>query len=227
MRRTLPLIIVLASVSCGDDSSPTTPSSSGPAVTFFVTSVTSSTGNLGGLTGADATVSEPRSGGRPWRSDVAGLPQCRARSRQRQSADTREGSHRHRPLVQRQPRARRQQRDGTSRAHRRCRRVRRRARPTHQRAMDRFTIPGPTRHPHRVERRRHRGCRAHVRRLDIDVHHSRRAGWPLRRTRSQSEHDGSPVVVELVARKSELRRHGSARGRGPVLLLRTLTPGMK
>ena len=72
MRRTLPLIIVLASVSCGDDSSPTTPSSSGPAVTFFVTSVTSSTGNLGGLTGADARCQSLAAaaghGGRTWRA---------------------------------------------------------------------------------------------------------------------------------------------------------------
>jgi hypothetical protein len=72
MRRTLPLFIVLASVSCGDDSSPTTPSSSGPAVTFFVTSVTSSTGNLGGLEGADARCQSLAAaaghGGRTWRA---------------------------------------------------------------------------------------------------------------------------------------------------------------
>ncbi len=72
MRRTLPLIIVLASVSCGDDSSPTTPSSSGPAVTFFVTSVTSSTGNLGGLAGADARCQSLAAaaghGSRTWRA---------------------------------------------------------------------------------------------------------------------------------------------------------------
>jgi hypothetical protein len=55
MRRTLSLILALAAVSCGDDdSSPNGPSNTGPAVSFFVTSVTSSTGNLGGLAAADA-----------------------------------------------------------------------------------------------------------------------------------------------------------------------------
>jgi Protein of unknown function (DUF1554) len=55
MRRTLSLILALAAVSCGDDdSSPNGPSSTGPTVSFFVTSVTSPTGNLGGLAGADA-----------------------------------------------------------------------------------------------------------------------------------------------------------------------------
>ena len=57
MRRTLSLILTLAAVSCGDDdSSPNGPSNTntGRTVSFFVTSVTSPTGNLGGLTGADA-----------------------------------------------------------------------------------------------------------------------------------------------------------------------------
>jgi hypothetical protein len=72
MRCTLPLILVLASVSCGDDSSPTSPSSSGPAVTFFVTSMTSTTGNLGGLAGADARCQNLATaaghGARMWRA---------------------------------------------------------------------------------------------------------------------------------------------------------------
>lgn len=73
MRRTLPLILVLASVSCGgDDGSPTAPSNSGPSVTFFVTSVTSATGNLGGLAGADARCQSLATavghGARMWRA---------------------------------------------------------------------------------------------------------------------------------------------------------------
>ena len=47
------LIATLAIARCGSDAAPTAPS--GPAVSFFVTSTTSATGNLGGLFGADAT----------------------------------------------------------------------------------------------------------------------------------------------------------------------------
>ena len=46
------LIVILIAAGCNEDG-PTTPS--GPALSFFVTSATSMTGNLGGLTGADAT----------------------------------------------------------------------------------------------------------------------------------------------------------------------------
>jgi hypothetical protein len=49
----LPILFLVVAVSCSDDDMPTAPS--GPAVSFFVTSATSATGNLGGLTGADAT----------------------------------------------------------------------------------------------------------------------------------------------------------------------------
>jgi hypothetical protein len=70
MRRTLPLLLVLAGVTC--DSTPAAPSNSGPAVGFFVTSTTSTTGNLGGLAGADATCQSLAAaaghGGRTWRA---------------------------------------------------------------------------------------------------------------------------------------------------------------
>jgi hypothetical protein len=52
MRRALLVLVILIGAGCGSDS-PTTPS--GPSMSFFVTSVTSATGNLGGLVGADAT----------------------------------------------------------------------------------------------------------------------------------------------------------------------------
>ena len=73
MRRTLSLILALAAVSCGDDySSPNGPSSTGPTVSFFVTSVTSPTGNLGGLAGADARCQSLAGaaghGARTWRA---------------------------------------------------------------------------------------------------------------------------------------------------------------
>jgi hypothetical protein len=63
------LIVILLAAGCEDDG-PTTPS--GPALSFFVTSATSVTGNLGGLTGADATCQRLASavgqGGRTWRA---------------------------------------------------------------------------------------------------------------------------------------------------------------
>jgi hypothetical protein len=70
MRRYVILIVILMGSGCDDDSTPTTPS--GPALSFFVTSATSVTGNLGGLTGADATCQRLAAavgqGGRTWRA---------------------------------------------------------------------------------------------------------------------------------------------------------------
>lgn len=69
----LPLALVLTlTAACSDDT--TTPTSpSGPRVSFFVTSQTSLTGNLGGLTGADATcqrlaAAAAHGSGRTWRA---------------------------------------------------------------------------------------------------------------------------------------------------------------
>jgi hypothetical protein len=47
------LLVALIVAGCGDDNNPTTPT--GRTTSFFVTSATSVTGNLGGLAGADAT----------------------------------------------------------------------------------------------------------------------------------------------------------------------------
>jgi hypothetical protein len=61
--------ISLAAAACGDDR-PAGPS--GPALGFFVTSATSTTGNLGGLAGADATCQRLATavvqGARTWRA---------------------------------------------------------------------------------------------------------------------------------------------------------------
>lgn len=55
MRRLI-VIVAFGCVACGSDgTSGTTSPSAGPAVSFFVSSATSQTGNLGGLSGADAT----------------------------------------------------------------------------------------------------------------------------------------------------------------------------
>ena len=70
MRLKMLLPVIVLAASCSDDDGPTAPS--GPAVSFFVTSQTSVTGNLGGLTGADATCQRLATaaghGGRTWRA---------------------------------------------------------------------------------------------------------------------------------------------------------------
>jgi len=69
MKRAMLLFVVFAP-GCGDDRMPTEPS--GPSLSFFVTSATSATGNLGGLAGADATCQRLGSAvghsGRIWRA---------------------------------------------------------------------------------------------------------------------------------------------------------------
>jgi Protein of unknown function (DUF1554) len=70
-RCVFPIVLLLLGASCSDDDGmPTAPS--GPAVSFFVTSATSTTGNLGGLAGADATCQRLAAaaghGGRTWRA---------------------------------------------------------------------------------------------------------------------------------------------------------------
>ena len=71
MRRTLSLFLALAGASCGDDS-PNGPSNAAPIISFFVTSVTSVTGDLGGLAGADARCQSLAGaaghGARTWRA---------------------------------------------------------------------------------------------------------------------------------------------------------------
>jgi hypothetical protein len=62
--------VTVIGAGCSKDSVPTAPS--GPTVSFFVTSATSVTGNLGGLAGADATCQRLAAaaghGGRTWRA---------------------------------------------------------------------------------------------------------------------------------------------------------------
>lgn len=69
MRRYLLVLAVLISAGCDDD---TLTSPSNPSVSFFVTSTTSVTGNLGGLAGADATCQGLAAAaghrGRTWRA---------------------------------------------------------------------------------------------------------------------------------------------------------------
>ena len=69
MKRSLLVIAIVLGAGCGDDN-PTAPS--GQAVSFFVTSTTSVTGNLGGLSGADTTCEQLSRaagyGARTWRA---------------------------------------------------------------------------------------------------------------------------------------------------------------
>ena len=69
MRRFMLSVAILLAASCNDDT-PTGPS--GTSLSFFVTSATSVTGNLGGLAGADATCQRLADavgqGGRSWRA---------------------------------------------------------------------------------------------------------------------------------------------------------------
>ena len=70
MRRTMLFLVAFIGVSCGDDDGPTSPS--GSTLSFFVSSATSMTGNLGGLAGADATCQRLATavgqGSRTWRA---------------------------------------------------------------------------------------------------------------------------------------------------------------
>jgi Protein of unknown function (DUF1554) len=63
-------LILVVTLAAGCDDSPTEPS--GPSMSFFVTSATSVTGNLGGLAGADATCQRlavaAGQGSRTWRA---------------------------------------------------------------------------------------------------------------------------------------------------------------
>jgi uncharacterized protein DUF1554 len=64
------LLLTLLAVGCSKDKTPTGPS--GPSLSFFVSSTTSVTGNLGGLAGADATcqrlAAAAGAGSRTWRA---------------------------------------------------------------------------------------------------------------------------------------------------------------
>ena len=72
MKRIIPVLLVLMATHCGSDDSSTPTSPSGPSLSFFVSSATSVTGNLGGLAGADATcqrlASAAGQGSRTWRA---------------------------------------------------------------------------------------------------------------------------------------------------------------
>ena len=72
MKRWWLLLLLCIAAGCGDGDGPTSPSG-GPALSFFVSSATSMTGNLGGLAGADAlcqrlATAVGQGSGRLWRA---------------------------------------------------------------------------------------------------------------------------------------------------------------
>ena len=162
-------------------------------------------------------------GGRgPRRPHVARVSQRRARRDERQPADARARPDRHGPwynvngaLVA----------NNVAELHARTRRrraVRRRTRPADQRAMDRVAESRAARHPDRIERGRHAVAgwtcadwTSDSATIAAQVGHSDGMG-PNRAPRRAEQ------LVELGAREPELRRHGAARWRGTVLLLRAI-----
>jgi hypothetical protein len=70
MKRFAPTLAIVLAAGCTKHQSPTAPS--GPSLSFFVSSATSVTGNLGGLAGADATCQRLAAavgqGSRTWRA---------------------------------------------------------------------------------------------------------------------------------------------------------------
>jgi uncharacterized protein DUF1554 len=72
MKRTVLLVMSVIATGCSDDNRTTGPSSTAAEMTFFVSSATSVTGNLGGLAGADATCQRLAAsvgfGARTWRA---------------------------------------------------------------------------------------------------------------------------------------------------------------
>src|ERR1044072_5492468 len=72
MRKSAVVLVVAMAAGCGAGDGPTSPSG-GPPMSFFVSSVTSVTGNIGGLAGADALCTRLGSAvgqgnGRLWRA---------------------------------------------------------------------------------------------------------------------------------------------------------------
>ena len=163
MRNSLIILGLVMTVACGDGDGPTSPSGGRP-MSFFVSSTTSVTGNLGGLAGADATCQRlaaavGQGSGRVWRAYLS---------------VERDASNGNRPTHARD-------RIGLgpwfnvagvavannlTELHSRSGRrgdLHRRTRSAHQRPVDRFAGAGRARHPDRLQRRRHARTRTHMR----------------------------------------------------------------
>ena len=168
------LVAVLMASACSEDSSPSAPTAQ--PMTFFVTSQTSMTGNLGGLAGADATcqrLADAVGAGKWfWRAYLS-VERDASNNNQPTNARDRIGTgpwyNATGALVA----------NNVGELHARTRRrvvIRRRARTANQRPVDGIAVAGSARHPHRIERRRHVDARIHLRRLDVGFGGGCRAG---------------------------------------------------
>ena len=176
------LIVALIAAGCEDDSSPTNPT--GRALSFFVTSATSVTGNLGGLAGADATcqrLATAAGHGGTWRAYLS-VERDPANGNQPTHARDRIGNG---PWYNANEPAHREQRRGASRPHWRCRTVRQRTWSPDQRSVDGLSHSERARHPHRVDSRWKGRTRPDLRGLDIGFCERDRAGWTFRRNGSR------------------------------------------
>ena len=189
-------------------------------MSFFVTSATSATGNLGGLAGADATcqrlATAAGQGSRTWRAYLS-VERDPANANQLTHARDRIGTgpwYNASLILVANNIAELHSRPGDADF------VPRRARAAHQRPVGRLAGSGPARHPHRVERRWNTPSWIDVLGLDVRFSRSGGTGGAFGRDGSPTEHHPSAVVVELGARQPELRRHGAARRGREVLLLR-------
>ena len=184
MRRDLLAVMIVVGAGCG--SAPSGPSS--PAVSFFVTSQTRYDRKPRGPERRGRDLPAAGDGRRPRNAPLSRVSQCRARPDEQQPAGECPRSDRHRPVVQRAPRARREQRGGIACEDRRRRRLRRRTGPAHQRPMARLTGAEPTRHSHGIEPRRDAPDRVHVCGLDVRLIKHRRPSRPLRRPGARWEY---------------------------------------
>ena len=185
MRRDLLAVMIVVGAGCG--SAPSGPSS--PAVSFFVTSATSTDRKPRGPERRGRDVPAAGGGRRPRNAPLARVSQRRAGRDEQQPADQRPRSDRHRPVVQRAPHARRQQRGGIACEDRRRRCLRRRIGPAHQRPMARLTGAESARHSHGIQSRRDGLDRAHMCGLDVRLIDHRRPSWPLRRPGARWEYE--------------------------------------
>jgi hypothetical protein len=220
MKHAILAAAALSVCACGDDANDTTMNPSpGSTMTFFVSSATNATGNLGGLAGADgrcqSLAAAVGAGGRTWRAylsverDPATGQPVDARSRIGSGPWVNAGGTR---VAQDLTELHARRGDAALFVDERNQRI------NGQWAGS----PQPVEHdvPHRLDGRRTTDGGHDLRRLDVSVRGPGRAGRPLGRARTEHERGGLAVVVELGARERELREHDAARRIRPDLLLR-------
>ena len=213
-------LILVVTLAAGCDDSPTEPS--GPSMSFFVTSATSVTGNLGGLAGADATCQRlavaAGQGSRTWRAYLS-VERDPANGNQPTNARDRIGTgpwhNASLALVA----------NNVTELHARTGDAALFLDERGQRINGQWTgSPTPNQHDVLTGSRPDGTLLPGIDVLGLDVRFGWRegTGGTLGRDGSQPEHRTPAVIVELGARQPELRRHGASRRGGAVLLLRAV-----